>query len=68
MSLDHAGCTFLSEASPNLRVDAQRLYTADRSKCDECTVIRNCSVVKQPRQKSQRMIGQRRIDERLLPI
>ena len=49
-------------------VDAQRLHAGQPRKTHECSVIGNCPVAKQPRKQGQRVIGQGRIDERLLPV
>ena len=49
-------------------VDAQRLHTGQPRETHECSVIGNRPVAKHPRQQSERMIGQRRIDKRFLPV
>lgn len=51
-----------------LGINTQCLNTRQRGQTDEPTVIRDCPVAKQPRQQGQRMIGQRWIDERFLPV
>jgi len=45
-------------------VDAQRLHTGQPRETHECSAIRDRPVAKHPRQQSERVIGQRRIDER----
>ena len=49
-------------------VDAQRLHTGQPRETHECSAIRDRPVAKHPRQQSERVIGQRRIDERFLSV
>jgi hypothetical protein len=55
-----------AQSPPVLRVDTQGLHTGQGRETDEFSVIGDRSVTKQPREQSKSVIGQGRIDERLL--
>src|SRR5581483_11359418 len=58
----------IAQSSPVFRVDRQGLYSSYRRKTDEGTVIRDRPVSKRASKQGESVIGQRRIDERFLPV